>query len=139
MRYLIYVTLMYILLPFNLYIDLIAILIFFIVFNEDEQFVLLFSFFAGLLIDLYYPVVLGINILINVILVQLLLHIKKYITQSPFVTFAIFAVFYLTKIVIIHIALLSPLKMQPIILTIALFFPIFMVFNRLAHNVWMKT
>jgi|GEM_PF-664318 len=139
MRYVLYAVLLYIILPFNIYVDLIAILIFYIAFNEDEKFVLLFSFYTGFLIDLYYPVVLGINTLVYLILVQALLHIKKYIIQSPMVTVAVFVAFYLTKIAIIHLALSSPPKMQPIIITIVLFFPIFMVFQKLIHNIWMRT
>jgi len=139
MRYLLYAILLYIILPFNIYVDLLAILVFYIVFNEDEKFVLLFSFYAGLLIDLYYPVVIGINTLIYIVLVQALLHIKKYIIQSPIVTVAVFIAFYLTKIGIIHLAFSTPPKMQPIIITIAFFFPVFMIFQKLIHNIWMKT
>ncbi len=139
MRYVLYTALLYVILPFNIYVDLIAILIFYIAFNEDKKFVLLFSFYTGLLIDLYYPVVLGINTLTYIVLVQALLHIKKYIIQSPMVTMAVFVAFYLTKIVIIHLAFSSPPKMQPIIITIALFFPVFMVFQKLIHDIWMRT
>jgi rod shape-determining protein MreD len=139
MRYILYALLLYILLPFNLYVDLLAILIFFIVFNEDEKFVLVFSFFTGLLIDLYYPVVLGINTLIYVVLVQGLIQIKKYIIESPVVTVAVFVAFYFTKIGIIHLSFSSPLKIQPIIITIAIFFPLFMGFHKIIYNIWMKT
>ncbi len=81
MRYLVYIILLYIFVPFNLYIDLIAILIFFIVFKEHEAAVLVLSFFAGLLIDLYYPVMFGLNTLVYVLIVQGLLYVKKYIAQ----------------------------------------------------------
>ncbi len=139
MKYVLYIALLYIFLPFNLYIDLIAILIFFIVFREDERFVLLFSFFAGLLVDLYYPVVIGINLLIYIGLVQILLYIKKYMAQSNLVTFAVFATFFLTKIVIVHLALSIPPKIQPVIITLILFFPIFTLLNRLIYKTWMRT
>ena len=139
MKYALYVALLYIFLPFNLHIDLIAVLLFFIVFKEDERFVLLFSFFAGLLVDLYYPVVIGINLLIYLSLVQILLYIKKYIAQSNLVTFSVFATFYLTKIVIIHVALSISPKIQPAIITLLFFFPIFLLLNKLVYKVWMKT
>lgn len=138
MKYILYIVLLYVFLPFNLYIDLIAILIFFIAFQEDDRFVLLFSFFAGLLIDLYYPVVLGINMLIYIILVQTLIYIKRYIVHSPVVVFAIFMTFYLTKIVIMHLILSAPLVIQPIIITTIVFFPIFILLNRLFYKRWIK-
>ncbi len=138
MKYILYIVLLYVFLPFNLYIDLIAILIFFIAFQEDNRFVLLFSFFAGLLIDLYYPVVLGINMLIYIILVQTLIYIKRYIVHSPVVVFAIFMSFYLTKIVIMHLILSAPLVIQPIIITTIVFFPIFIFLNRLFYKRWIK-
>lgn len=138
MKYILYIVLLYVFLPFNPYIDLIAILIFFIAFQEDDRFVLLFSFFAGLLIDLYYPVVLGINMLIYIILVQTLIYIKRYIVHSPVVVFAIFMSFYLTKIVIMHLILSAPLVIQPIIITTIVFSPIFILLNRLFYKRWIK-
>lgn len=138
MKYIFYIVLLYIFLPFNLYIDLIAILIFFIAFQEDDRFVLLFSFFAGLLTDLYYPVVLGINMLIYIILAQTLIYIKRYIAHSPVVIFAIFMSFYLTKIGIMHLILSAPLVIQPIIITTIVFFPIFILLNRLFYKRWIK-
>jgi len=138
MKYILYIVLLYVFLPFNLYIDLIAILIFFIAFQEDDRFVLLFSFFAGLLIDLYYPVVLGINMLIYIILVQTLIYIKRYIVHSPVVVFAIFMSFYLTKIVIMHLILSAPLVIQSIIITTIVFSPIFILLNRLFYKRWIK-
>jgi len=138
MKYILYIVLLYVFLPFNIYIDLIAILIFFIAFQEDDRFVLLFSFFAGLLIDLYYPVVLGINMLIYIILVQILIYIKRYIVHSPVVVFAIFMSFYLTKIVIMHLILSAPLVIQPIIITTIVFSPIFIFLNRLFYKRWIK-
>ncbi|MBA7626478.1 hypothetical protein ES703_33928 [subsurface metagenome] len=138
MKYILYIVLLYVFLPFNPYIDLIAILIFFIAFQEDDRFVLLFSFFAGLLIDLYYPVVLGINMLIYIILVQTLIYIKRYIVHSPVVVFAIFMSFYLTKIVIMHLILSAPLVIQSIIITTIVFSPIFILLNRLFYKRWIK-
>ena len=138
MKYLIYVILLYIFLPFNYRIDLITILIFFIIFNEDDRFVLIFSFLAGLLIDLYNPIYLGLNILTYTVLAQLVLYIKKYIAQDLLTVFGTFTVFYLTKTIIIHLALSSPLKIQLILITIITFLPVFLVLNRMRHGVWKR-
>jgi len=138
MKYLIYVILLYIFLPFNYRIDLITILVFFIIFNEDGRFVLIFSFLAGLLIDLYNPIYLGLNILTYTVLAQLVLYIKKYIAQDLLTVFGTFTIFYLIKTIIIHLALSSPLKIQLILITIITFLPIFLVLNRMRHGVWKR-
>ena len=139
MKYLWYFALLYILLPFNLYIDMISILIFYLVFNEDERFTLAFSFFAGLLTDLFYPVVLGVNILIYVLLVQTMLYVKKYINQKMLINWAVFAIYYLVKIVITHIAISAPVNIKPIFLTIFCFLPIILLLNKIKYKVWMRT
>ncbi len=139
MKYLWYFALLYILLPFNLYIDMISILIFYLVFNEDERFTLAFSFFAGLLTDLFYPVVLGVNILIYVLLAQTMIYVKKYINQKMLVNWTVFAIYYLIKIIITHIAISTPVNIKPIILTIFCFLPIILLFNKIKYKVWMRT
>lgn len=139
MKYLLYFALLYILLPFNLYIDMISILIFYLVFNEDERFTLAFSFFAGLLTDLFYPVVLGVNILIYLLLVQTMFYVKKYINQKMLINWAVFAIYYLVKIIITHIVISTPVSIKPIILTLFCFLPIILLFNKIKYKVWMKT
>lgn len=139
MKYLWYFALLYILLPFNLYIDMISILIFYLVFNEDERFTLAFSFFAGLLTDLFYPVVLGVNILIYVLLAQTMIYVKKYINQKMLINWTVFAIYYLIKIIITHIAISTPVNIKPIILTIFCFLPIILLFNKIKYKVWMRT
>lgn len=139
MKYLLYFALLYILLPFNFYIDLISILVFYLVFNEDERFALVFSFFAGLLTDLFYPVVLGVNILIYVLLVQTMLYVKKYINQKMLINWVVFAIYYMVKIIITHIAISAPMRIKPIILTIFCFLPIILLFNKMKYKVWMRT
>ena len=139
MKYFIYIILLYIVLPFNFSIDFITALIFFIAFNEDSRFALIFAFVAGLLIDLYNPAHLGVNILVYIVLVQSLLYLKRYIIQNMFTIFATFLVFYLMKIVITHLIVLSPLDAQPIIITILIFLPFFAALNKLVYKVWMKT
>ena len=138
MKYFIYIILLYIFLPFNFSIDLITTLVFFVIFNEDERFTLVFAFLAGLLVDLYNPVKLGANVLVYLILAQALLYLKKYIAQSLLAIVATFSIFYLLKIIVIHLALSSPLKIQPTIITIITFLPIFWVLNKLLYRVWMR-
>lgn len=139
MKYVWYLALLYILLPFNLYVDLISILIFYTVFHEDERFALIFSFFAGLLIDLFYPVVLGVNIIIYILLVQIMLYIKKYIIHNLWVSWTVFTAYYLAKTIVTYIALSAPVKIQAIILTIICFLPFILILNKLKYRVWIKT
>ena len=96
-RYVLYIALLYILLPLNASIDLISMMIFFIALTENESAALLVAFFAGLLIDLYYPVLFGINMLTYAVLVQAVVYFRKYFTQSPFVIFAVFTCFYIIR------------------------------------------
>ncbi len=138
MKYFLYILLLYIALPFNFTIDLITILIFFMIFSEDEKFAIIFAFFAGLLIDLYNPVYLGLNMLVNTLLTQLLIYLKRYVAQRPIIILANFTIFYSAKIVITHLALAAPLKIQPIVITTIVFLPLFLSLNRVIHGVWMK-
>lgn len=138
-RYVLYVVLLYILLPVNASIDLIAMLIFFIAFREDESAALLFAFFAGLLIDLYYPILFGINMLTYVILVQAVLYLKKYFTENPFIIWVVFTIFYITRTIVIYVFVSPSLHIPLYVLTIAFSLPVFMVLNRTVHGIWMKT
>jgi len=139
MKYLWYFVLLYILLPFNLYVDLISILIFYLVFNEDERFTLIFSFLAGLLIDLFYPVVLGVNIIIYIVLVQIMFYIKKYIVHSIWASWIVFTAYYLAKTIVTHLVFSAPLRVICILLTIVSFLPFMLTLNKLKYRVWMKT
>jgi cell shape-determining protein MreD len=139
MKYIIYIFLLYLFLPFSSNIDLVTLLLFFIIFNEDHRFALFFSFLIGLLVDLYNPVFLGINMLVYLILTQSLLYIKKYIAQNLATIFGTFTIFYVIKVTVIHIVLTAPFAFQPVITTIIAFLPFFFILNRLAHGVWMKT
>ena len=138
-RYVLYVVLLYILLPVNASIDLIAMLIFFIAFQDDESAALLFAFFAGLLIDLYYPILFGINMLTYVVLVQAVLYLKKYFTESPFIIWVVFAIFYIIRTIVIYVFVSPSLHIPLYVLTIAFSLPVFMVLNRTVYGVWMKT
>jgi rod shape-determining protein MreD len=138
MKYLWYFILLYVLLPFNLYVDLISILVFYLVFHEDERFTLIFSFIAGLLIDLFYPVVLGVNIIIYIVLVQIMLYIKKYIVHSIWVSWIVFTAYYLVKTIATYLAFSAPFRVLCIFLTILSFLPFILILNKLKYRVWMK-
>jgi rod shape-determining protein MreD len=138
-RYALYIILFYVLLPINASIDLIAMLVFFIAFREEESAALLFAFAAGLLIDLYYPVLFGINMLTYVILVQAVLYLKKYITENPLITWIVFTAFYLARTTVIYLLVSPSLHISLYALTIVLFLPIFVVLNRTLYGIWMKT
>lgn len=138
MSYFWYVLLLYALLPFNMYIDLISILIFYLVFHEHERFTLIFSFLAGLLIDLFYPVILGVNIIVYIVLAQILIYLKKYIVHSIWVSWIIFIAYYFTKTAVIHLMFSAPLRPFSVLLTIIGFIPFVLVLNKLKYRVWMK-
>lgn len=138
-RYFIYILLLYILLPVNAAIDLIAILAFFVALNEDETIALLFAFLAGLLIDLYYPILFGINMLVYTVLVQAVLYVKKYFAQGPLILMVVFAAFYIAKHLVMYIFVAPVWHIQLLILTVALFLPVFLILNRTLYGIWMKT
>jgi rod shape-determining protein MreD len=139
MRLIVYVILLYILLPVNASIDLIAILIFFVAFRENELAALLYAFSAGLLIDLYYPILFGINMLTYVVLVQAVLYLKKYFTESPFIIWIAFTAFYLTRIFVTYVFVSPSVHVPLYALTIVFALPVFLVLNRTMYGVWMKT
>ncbi len=139
MKYALYLILLYVFLLINSYVDLITVLIFFIAFNEEERFALIFSFFAGLLIDLYNPFYLGLNALVFTILVQLLIMVKRYIAQIIGIILTTFIVFFVAKLLILHAALGSATQLRSSILTIVVFVPAFLMLNRIINHAWMKT
>jgi rod shape-determining protein MreD len=138
MKYLWYFVLLYILLPFNLYVDLISILIFYLIFHEDERFALVFAFFAGLLIDLFHPLVLGINIIIYIVLVEIVIYIKNYIVRSIWFSWIVFIAFYAARTFAIYIALSTTTSIISMFLTIISFLPFVLVLNKLKYRVWMR-
>ncbi len=138
-HYLLYFLLLYIALPFNWAVDFITIIGFFIIFNEDEHFALIFAFFSGLLLDLYNPAGLGKNALIYTILTQGLLYAKKYISQDLLATLATFTIFLLVKIVFTQLIHPGYFSLPQLILTIGLFIPIQLMLNRIKYRIWMKS
>jgi rod shape-determining protein MreD len=138
MRYLIYILLLYVFLPFGYRIDLISILLFFVVMNEDSRFSIAFAFLCGLLVDLYYPAGLGINALIFTLLSQAIIFVKKYIAKEPLTTMIVFGIFYALKTIAAAILLLPHVNIMTIGLTLVLFLPLFLLLNRVLFRVWMK-
>lgn len=138
MRYPIYILLLYLFLPFNFRIDLIVVLIFYIILNENERFAIVFAFFSGLLIDLYNPVILGLNTLIYTLLTQVLIYLKKYIAKDVLTTSLTFVSFYVVKLLAVNIAFLTQFKIVTIIITIMVFLPVFLLLNKMLFRVWMK-
>ena len=138
MKKVIYFILLYLFLPFNSFLDLVAILLFFIIFNENEWFAIIFSFFSGLLIDLYNPAYLGLNAFIYAVLAQLLLYIKRYVAKDLITIILTYVIFYMIKIVIINMVTVTQLKLSAFVLTLLLFLPIYLSFSRVFFNTWMK-
>lgn len=137
-RYFVYFIALYLALPFNAIIDILAIIVFFIITEEDERFALIFAFIAGLFIDLYYPVRLGINTLIYVIVTQSLIYLKKYLIRNPLTTFATFIVFYLIKTALANVIIHSPINLNLIFFTVLTFFPLTLLLSKITLGVWMR-
>lgn len=138
MKYLLYIILLYLFLPFNNWIDLLSILIFFVSYKEDERFALIFAFYTGLIIDLYYPVTLGLNTLLYLILVQALLYVKKYTARNNVVAIGLFTIFYLIKVCISYIIISFSINIMLIISTLLISIPFFLFLNKLIYKKWMK-
>jgi cell shape-determining protein MreD len=137
-RYLIYFIALYLALPFNAITDIIAIIVFFTITEEDERFALVFSFIAGILVDLYYPLRLGVNTLIYISVTATLIYLKKYLIRNPLTTFATFVVFYLIKTALTNVIVSAPIDPVPILTTILAFFPAMLLLSKIAFGVWMK-
>lgn len=137
-RYLVYFIALYLTLPISAIVDVLAIILFFIIMEEDARIALMFSFVTGLLTDLYLPVRIGINTLIYITLSQSLLFLKKYLVVNPLTTIATFIVFYLIKIALANILVSAPINLLHILYTIAAFFPVTMILNRINFGIWMK-
>ena len=137
-RYLVYFIAVYLLLPVSAVVDVLTIIVFFIIINEDVRIALIFSFFTGLLIDLYQPVRIGINALLYIIITQSLLYMKKYLVINPLTTIATFCVFYLIKVALTNILVSAPINLLHIAYTIIAFFPVTSILNRINFGTWMR-
>ncbi len=139
MRILFYFILTYFFLPLNYTVDFLTILVYFVVLNEDEKFSILFAFLVGLLMDLYYPVSLGINMLIFLILAQGLAFIKKYFVCEPLTLFIVFVIFYLLRIFIAYLIPYRPLMWNTILFTIIFALPVIFILQKFCFNVWIRS
>lgn len=139
MRFLAYFVLAYLFLPINSSIDFITILVYFIILNEDEKFSIFYAFFVGLLIDLYYPALLGLNMMIFLILSEALIFLKKYFVREPFTLIFVFSVFYLLRVFLVFTAKGLFFYITTIILTIILSLPLIYLLNKICFRVWMKS
>jgi len=137
-RFLIYIIVLYLALPISAVVDLLAIVLFFVIIYEDSMMALLFSFFTGLLIDLYLPIRIGINTMISIALTQSLLMVKKYLVINPITTISTFVVFFLIKTALTNIITSAPLDPLHILYSVAAFFPVSLLLNRLKYGLWMK-
>jgi rod shape-determining protein MreD len=138
MRYIIYLALLYLFLPFNRLFDLIAVMLFFIIFNENEWFAIIFSFFAGFLIDLYIPTFLGLHALTYTILAQVLLYVKRFVAKDLITVLVAFAVFFLLKVILVTVVTGSPITAAPLILTVMTCLPLYLMANKLVFHTWMR-
>jgi rod shape-determining protein MreD len=138
MRYLFYIILLYVFLPLNHRVDFTTILMFYIIYNEDERFALIFSFLGGFLIDLYYPVHLGVHMLFYTLLAQLLIYLKKYIIRNLLTTALTFIIVYVTKTFVLYLLISSPIVLEPMLFTILIFCPFWVLVHKLMFGVWMK-
>ncbi|MCX7995282.1 MAG: hypothetical protein N3A65_05890 [candidate division WOR-3 bacterium] len=139
MRYFFYFILSYLFLPFNYIIDLLAILVYFVILNEDDKFALIFSAFIGLILDLYYPVSLGVNMFVLLILAQSLVLIKKYFVREPLTMVFIFFIFYLLRILMAYIIQGRVPAWNTFILTIIFCLPIIFVLQKIFYKVWIRS
>jgi rod shape-determining protein MreD len=138
MRYIVYIALLYLFLPFNCVLDLITVVLFFIIFNENEWFAIVFSFFAGFLIDLYNPTFLGLHALTYTILAQALLYVKRFVAKDLITILLAFAVFFLLKVILVTVATGNPITPAPLVLTVAACLPLYLTANKLVFRTWMK-
>ena len=138
MRYLLYVLLLYVFLPLNAFLDLITIMIFFIVFHEDERFALIFAFSAGLFLDLFNPVKLGLQTMVLTVLGQSLIFVRKFVAKGVLPITATVMVFYLIRVVTLTVAVPGTFSLAAVIATLAGFLPVYLAFNRITLGSWMK-
>jgi len=139
MLYPLYILILYLLLPLNSLVDLITILVFFIAFNEDERFSIIFAFFSGLLLDLHNPVKFGLNTIVFTALSQVLIYVKKYVAKGLVPIFFTFLIFFILRIFIITLAAPGAFRIINILATIVLFLPLSAILNKVFRRSWTKT
>jgi rod shape-determining protein MreD len=138
MRYIVYIVLLYLFLPLNHLLDLITVMLFFIIFNENEWFAIVFSFFAGFLVDLYNPTFLGLHALTYTMLAQVLLYVKRFVARDLITVLFAFAVFFLLKVILVAVVTGSKITPAPLVLTVAACLPLYLTANKLVFRTWMR-
>ncbi|MEO0106173.1 MAG: hypothetical protein ABIL70_02460 [candidate division WOR-3 bacterium] len=138
MRYIGYLLLLYLFVPINHTVDLITILLFFVLLNESPFYSIVFAFFAGLVIDLYHPVALGVNSLFYLLLGEGLILLKKYLPREFITINIVFIIFYCIKILLNLVVLGYRIPFPGGLLTL-FFFPIsFFLLNKIFYKVWKR-
>ena len=139
MKFAIYLILFYLFIPFNRYVDMIAIIIFFIFWHESDWIGLAYALFVGLLIDLYYPSMLGLNMLILLVFGQIIILIRDFIVQNLPTTIAVFSAFFLSKTIIISLIAVSDFQIWSKIATFLAFVPVYFILHKIVYQKWMIT
>lgn len=139
MRFALYLLIFYLILPFNAYIDLIAIVIFFIFWHENNWIALGYAMFVGLLIDLYYPSLLGLNMLLLVAAGQVIILVRDFIVQNMPTTIALFTAFFLFKTIIISLVSRANFHPWSMVLTFLAFTPVYLGLHKVMQRQWTKT
>ncbi len=138
MRFLLYFILVYFFIPINSAVDLLTILVYFVALNEDNIFSILFAFFVGLLMDLYYPVSIGVNMLIFLILTQGLVFIKKYLVREPLTLIIVFTIFYSVRVLTAYVIPGRIIMWNNAFLTIIFALPVIFILQKICFNVWIR-
>ncbi len=138
MRFLLYFILVYFFIPINSAVDLLTILVYFVALNEDNRFSILFAFFVGLLMDLYYPVSIGVNMLIFLILTQGLVFIKKYLVREPLTLIIVFTIFYSVRVLTAYVIPGRIIMWNNAFLTIIFALPVIFILQKICFNVWIR-
>jgi rod shape-determining protein MreD len=138
LRYLLYIVILYATLPFSGTVDLPAIIVFYVITNEDARFALLYALGTGLLTDLYYPARLGVNTAVYVALTQTLLFLKRFLVLNPLITIATFIVLYLVKTAVLNLIIASPIELTRVVYTVLAFFPVVCLLTWISHGIWMR-
>ncbi len=138
MRFISYLVLFYLFLPVNRHVDMIAIIIFFIFWHEPNWVGLFYALLVGLLADLYYPSMLGLNTLVLMVLGQAIVYLRGLIVQNPPITSALFGAFFLSRVVIINVISAADFRIWPIVLTMLAFVPVYYGLKKITRRQWMK-
>lgn len=138
MRYLLYFFLLYVFLPLNAFVDLIAITVFFIIFHEPEQYALIFAFFAGLLLDLFQPVKLGLHTMLFTTLGQSLIFLRKFVAKGLIPITATFFIFFIVRTAALAFAVYRNFSFPVFLTTMTGFLPLYLLYHRLMLGSWTK-